>query len=411
MKPLSLLHKKREWFYLFIGLFSLFLFHLSYLFIEYKDITKNEIYYDKYIVKNIYKKEKFDVIKLVNNKITFFTSVSKEYDISQLDKVEIFFITKELKFIEYLQGFYKPSFGLEVLDSIHYQKPLVKYIASQHQNPDITSIYKALFFAIPLPQHLTQQNAKFGVSHLFAISGFHLGILLGVLYFILQTIYTPIHNSYLPYRNKKLDILIISSIVIFLYLLYIDIVPSFLRSFVMFLIGIIILRANIKLFSFSTLLLTLLIIIILFPKLLFSLSLWFSLFGVFYIFLFLQYFSAYHKIVQFILFHLFIFGAMNPIVHYFFPITSYEQLSSPLLTLIFTLFYPLSLFLHFIGLGDTFDSLLSFFINYKVYSYEIYTPFWIFCFFIIASLISIWSKKIFFLYICFMIVYNLYIYT
>ena len=410
MEPLQLVKSRKEWLFLLLGLFSLFLLHLSYFYLQYKHITQEEIYQDIYTIKNIYQKDKYKVIKLKNDTLTYYTSINNDLNITQLQKVSIFFITNNLSFLEYLKGFYRPSFDITIINSSHYQNSMIQSINKQHSNIDISSIYKALFLAVPLPKHISEKNAQFGVAHLFAISGFHLGILLAFIYYLLNKIYKPIHKKYLPYRNKRYDILIISSILIFSYLIYIDFVPSFLRSFVMFILAIIFLRANIKLLSFDTLFLTFLIILVLFPHLLFSLSLWFSLFGVFYIFLFLHYFSNLNKILQFILFNIFIFASMNPIVHYFFSVTSYEQLLSPLFTVIFSLFYPLSLFAHFFGIGYVFDFILEYYLNYQTNSFYTSTPIYIFILFIFISLLSIWYKKSFYFFLVFITFFNSYLY-
>ena len=162
----------------------------------------------------------------------------------------------------------------------------------------LTSIFQALFLAIPLDKYIQEYNSSLGISHLFAISGFHLGIIVGFFYFILNFIYKPIHKNFFPYRNKRYDILIFITLILLYYLYYIGFVPSFLRSFVMFVFGLLLLRSNIKIFSYTTLLLVIFIILILFPKLLFSLSLWFSICGVFYIYLYIQYFKNLNKYIS-----------------------------------------------------------------------------------------------------------------
>ncbi|HFU75716.1 MAG TPA: ComEC/Rec2 family competence protein, partial [Arcobacter sp.] len=271
MEPLNLVNTKKEWGLIYLLLFFLFLFHLFFHFLHYQEIIQEEVYQDTFIVKNIYPKETYTTLKLSNDSITYFTSINKDQNILKLDTVESFFLTSNISFYDYLKGFYTPSFAITIINKNHHQTPIANFIDTQHTNKEIVDIYKALFLAIPLPQDINIQNANFGVSHLFAISGFHLAVILTFLYFLFNLSYTKVHKNYFPYRNKRFDILVLSSIIIFSYLIYIDLVASFLRSFVMFFIGIIFLRSHIKVLSFNTLLLTFVIIITLFPKLLFSL--------------------------------------------------------------------------------------------------------------------------------------------
>lgn len=243
-----------------------------------------------------------------------------------------------------------------------------------------------------------------------AISGFHLGILSFVIYGIFYLFYNPIHQRYFPYRNKKFDLLIFTMIILFIYLIYINIVPSFLRAFVMFLFGVYFLRANIKILSFQTLLIVILSILAIFPKLLFSLSLWFSVAGVFYIYLFIQYFKNLNKYIAFFLFNIWIYLAMNPITHYFFGTTSLVQLFSPIFTIGFSLFYPLELLLHSVRLGGLLDFIIEKWLSSKPPSYEVFTPLWFFFLYIFTSLLAIIYKHAFISLNFLFIIFNIYLY-
>jgi competence protein ComEC len=178
----------------------------------------------------------------------------------------------------------------------------------------------------------------------------------------------------------------------------------------MLIFGLIMLRNNIKILSFETLLWVVLTIIAFFPNLLFSLSLWFSVAGVFYIFLFLHYFKNLNKYVQILLFNFWIYLAMNPIVHFFFPITSYEQLLSPILTLLFTIFYPLALVLHLLSLGDLFDPVLKTILSLDVFTFEKHTSAFIFIGFIVISFLSIFSKKNFYVLNAMIVAFSSYLF-
>ena len=187
----------------------------------------------------------------------------------------------------------------------------------------------------------------------------------------------------------------ISTIVLFFYLLLTDMVPSLLRSFVMFVFAIIFLRSNIKLLSYKTLLITCLFIISLYPQYIFSISLWFSLSGVFYIFLYLQYFKSLPVLINIVFFNFWIYFAFNPIIHFFFFDTSYEQLFSPILTLIFSIFYPFELFLHLINYGNLLDNYLMYLLNFSLDIKQYETSLYFFAVYILFSLLSIFGKKYF----------------
>ena len=175
----------------------------------------------------------------------------------------------------------------------------------------------------------------------------------------------------------------------------------------MFILGVIFLRSNIKVLSYQTLLLTLLFIVSLFPQYIFSISLWFSISGVFYIFLYLQYFKNLPKIYNILFFNFWIYFAFNPIVHYFFSDTTYEQLISPFLTLIFSIFYPVELFLHIIDYGHLFDNYLLELLNYKLNIKEYETSIYFFFVYIILSILSILDKRYFTIFNILLVIFNI----
>jgi len=393
--PLFKNHKERIYFLFFLLL--LFTSNLFFYYLHYQKFIKNEVFQTQGKIVNIYKKERYDVLKIATKDFVFFTSKSKNIPASNLQNTTLFVITKNISFYQYLKGFYAKSFNIRFLPTHNIKTTLFEYISKQHTNKSITSFYSALFLATPVDQTIRKICSYFGISHLVAISGFHLGVISFILYFILHLFYNTLHQKYFPYRNKRFDIMVVISCILFSYLLFVDMVPSLLRAFFMFIFGLFLLRNNIKLLSFETLFIVVLIIIALFPKLLFSLSLWFSVAGVFYIFLFLHYFKNLNRYLQFILFNFWIYLAMNPIVHYFFGTTSLEQLYSPLLTLLFTLFYPLVIFLHLIQFGNLFDGVFNTIIRHKIVTIELFTPLYFFLIYIMVSLLSIYSKKIFIL--------------
>jgi len=411
MEPLSLFQNSFQRLLFFLGVFCFFSFNLFLEYSSYKNFIKEEVIQVDATILNIYEKKTYNVIKLKSKKITFFTSISKEYPLKQLQKLNLYIITQKISFFEYLKGFYTKSFNHNLLSTNStFKTNLQDIISSNHMDKNISSLYNALFLAINITPALRDFTSNYGIAHLVAISGFHIGVISLILYFIFNIFYSPIHQKYFPYRNKRFDILILVSIFLFGYLILLDFVPSLLRAFVMFIFGIFLLRSNIKLLSFETLLIIVILILALFPKLLFSLSLWFSVAGVFYIFLFLQYFQKLNKYFQLLFFNLWIYLAINPIVHYFFPQTSYEQLYSPLLTIAFAIFYPLVAFLHLVGFGNLFDTFLLSWVSMEVISFEKVTTFWFFIFYLIISFLSIVEKRAFIALNILMIGFTLYLF-
>ncbi|MEA1914836.1 MAG: ComEC/Rec2 family competence protein [Campylobacterota bacterium] len=401
----------RQW----IVVSSIFIFffglHLSYKYAQYNDFKKEPLFVFKGKISNIYPKEIYQVIKIDTDDFTFFTSVKSNEKFNQNDYVKGYLITKKISFIEYLKGFYGLSFNLYSIPNRGTIQELSSFIENQHENPTIQRLFNALFLAVPINQVLREQCALFGISHLVAISGFHLSILSGILFFMLYYPYQFIHQKYFPYRNKKFDLLVMVGILLGMYLVLTGFVPSLLRAFIMLILGIFFARSHIKIISFETLLLVIFIVLVLFPTLTFSLSFWFSISGVFYIFLFLHYFISLPKIVQFFAFNIWIYLAMDPIVHYFFDVTSLAQLFSPLLTLVFTVFYPLELFLHFIGYGGLLDAGIEYGLNLKFETSSKITPFYVLVLYVVLSLLSIKSKKSFMLLNGLLIVFSLWLYV
>lgn len=410
MNSLELIKNRKEYLLFSIFLSFILFVNLSYHYYKYFEFKKNSLYTTKAEVVNLYPKDDFIIYKFISDDFSFFTSVNKELELNKLDLVEISIVTKDISFFEYMKNFYAKTFNIFPIKRESLKKELSNKISSQHKNSNINEIYEAIFLAIPTNTHLRDVFAIYSISHLIAISGFHLAVLSFVLYTIFYYPYNFFHNRYFPYRNKKYDVLIIVFIFLFLYLIFTDFVPSLLRAFIMMCMGLFLLRSNVKIVSFESLLFTLLLIIILFPKYIFSLSMWFSIIGVFYIFLFIKYFQKGNKVLLVLFFNFWIFASFNPVVHYYFGVTSYIQLLSPFISLLFTIFYPLEIFLHIIGYGDLFDKFLEFSISLSFKTYDILTPLWFFIFYIVVSLLSIFSKYAFYFLNVLLLGFNLLLY-
>ncbi len=403
-------NKERKFFF-FIIFFS-FIFSVYMEYIKYNNFIKNEVFKTNGIVVNMYHKSKYSTLKVQTDDFIFFTSIVPNSQIKLLQEIDLFILTKNINFISYLQGFYTKSFNItDKLENISKKEKIYSLINSQHSSKEISSLYSALFIATPLTSKIRQVSSQLGISHLIAISGFHLAVISFVLYFIIHMLYSTIHAKLIPYRNKKFDILFFTVFILLSYQIFLNNPPSLLRAFVMFVFALFLLRNNIKVISFETLLIITLFIIAMFPKLLFSLSLLFSISGVFYIFLFLKYFKNVNKYIQFLLFNFWIYFAINPITHYFFGTLTKEQLYSPILTILFTVFYPISIILHIFNIGSLFDGFLQSVININITSMEIFTPFLVFIFYIGVSLFAIRNKSVFILLNTLIISYNIWLFS
>lgn len=411
MNSLQLISSKKEFFLLSFLTGFIFLFNFVYEYMKYKDFIKEEVYYSTFKILNIYDKKDFYVLKLQEDNMVFFTSIEKVDSIEKLQNISLAVISTKISFFDFLKGFYAKSLYHDELDSKKsFKTKLFSYIENQHEDIKLEELFNALFLAVPISKENRQIYTNFGISHLIAISGFHLAILSFIIYWIVYFPYKFIHKKYFIYRNKRADVIIITIVFLFFYLLLSNIVPSLLRSFVMFVLAFLFLRSNIKIVSFQTLGITLFIIISLFPQFLFSISFWFSIIGVFYIFLYIQYFKNLPKLFSFIFFNIWIFLVFNPVVHFFFYNTSYEQLLSPFITLVFTLFYPIQLVLHIFDFGGLLDFILIDFVNYEMDVFEIASPLWFFVVYIFVSIGSIFYNRAFILLNLLLVIFNIYLY-
>lgn len=394
-----------------VSFLFIFLINISIEYKKYQELIDEEVYEIKVEVLNIYEKEKYNILRLKAKNFDFFTNIDKSENIEKLDILTILIISKNLSFLDYLKGFYANSINLYKIEkAFTFKDKIIEEINLNHKDEIIKELFQALFLAIPISKELRDICTNYGISHLIALSGFHLGVLSFVIYWIFYFPYSFFHGKYFSYRNKKYDLLLLSIFFLFYYLILTDIVPSLLRAFVMFILAIFLLRSNIKIFSFMSLLITFLIVVSLFPKYLFSLGFWFSIMAVFYIFLFIQYFKKLNKYLQIFLFNFWIFLIFNPIVHFYFPQTSYEQFLSPIITIFFTIFYPFEIFAHIFGFAIYFDEFIKSFLFHKMYVYEVFTPFYFLIFYLIFSLASIFYKKAFWILNILMIIFNLYLY-
>ncbi|WP_198304447.1 ComEC/Rec2 family competence protein [Arcobacter vandammei] len=385
--------------------------NLSIEYSRFMDFKNSDIFELKAEVINIYKKDDFDIIKLKTSNFEFFSKVGKNENLKKLDLIYCAIDSRKIDFISYLRGFYTHILYFEKLEKpIGFKENIIKNVEENHKDELVIELFNALFLAVAVSSELRDIITAYGIAHVVALSGFHLVVLSFVIYWILYFPYSYFHQKYFPYRNKRFDIMIIITFILFYYLLLTDIVPSLLRAFVLFCLGIFLLRSNIKIISYMTLFYTFLIVIALSPQYIFSIGFWFSIFAVFYIYLFLQYFQNYNKWFLYIFFNIWMFLIFNPIVHYFFAQTALEQFYSIPITIFFNIFYPAEIFAHLFNLSSYFDNYLNIFLNHKIDIYMIKTPFWLFFLYIIFSFLSVFNKIAFIILNFLMLAFNFYLY-
>jgi len=368
IEKVSLFRNRRDFFHLLLLAFTLFSLSLSWEFYNYRELTKFDSQLIDATVLKQYTKTKltkkgntktYQVLKLKSDKgFTFYSTASSKLSDIKYRKVQLEAWAGEISFYEYMTNFFCFSKILKIYPDSSYKTALNNFIDKQHSNRDISLLYQALFSAKQLPYELQTLFSNLGVSHLIAISGFHLGVLSAVLFFLFKGPYRLLQNRYFPYRSFKVDSFIFIILVLLSYLLFLDTPPSLLRAFVMLLIGFILYDRGIEILSMQTLLLTVITILALFPRLFFSLGFWLSSSGVFYIFLFLIHYKHLSKFLQFLLLPLWVYLLMLPFSLVIFGNFSLYHPLSILWTSLFTLFYPLSIVFHILNIGDILDGVL-----------------------------------------------------
>lgn len=306
------------------------------------------------------------VLKLQSKNMIFYTTIKEPLKNLQYRHVQFFGRIKSCSFLGSLKSCFFQTYSFSLTRKQDFKSHLRHFIDSAHSSALVGNLYRALFIGDSLNKDLRDRANALGINHLLAISGFHLGILSASVYFLFSLFYTPLQKRYFPYRNAFYDIGVLVWVFLLGYLLLLDFLPSFFRAFLMGLLGFLACFFGVRLLSFKLLVLACCIAIALLPKLLFSVGFLLSVCGVWYIFLFLKHTQIFFKTSSFlrrffqaIALSVLVFLNMLIIAHAFFPMFSPYQLFSIPLGLIFIVFFPLSLFLHAVGLGSLLDHILS----------------------------------------------------
>lgn len=402
MLNVPLFVSKKEFFLTIAVVLFVALCSLLFEFYHFQKLTQNALHVNTATVLNHYTKtnEKgrtYDVfkLKLDGSGVEVYTTSWRVTSIPIKSRVKVKLKVDKVTFLDYLKGFFAPSLSLYEIyedDPPFDVKPLYRWIEHQHENEKIAELYKTLLFATPISKELREEVQKWGISHLIAISGYNVGVISFLLFFFLKPFYQFFQSRYFPYRNATADLTMVVLVVLFAYMVIIDFVPSFLRAFTMSVLGFFFYSRGIKVLSFQMLGLTSLGLLALFPTLIFSLSFWFSVAGVFYLFLFLHHFESLNRWVLLGIIDLGVFLLMVPIVHSFFPVFTFLQLTSPLSSLVFIVFYPLGVLLHVMNFGGILDGYLLDFLHVKTGSYLLSFPWWVLVLYVGVSLVAIRFK-------------------
>lgn len=275
----------------------------------------------------------------------------------------------------------------------------IGYIDKQHSHPLMKELYLALFFDMPMSATTQHIVSHWGLAALLSLSGLNILILWGILYATLSLIYTPFQNSLFPYRNRLLDINYTIIVLLGCYVVLTDYNPSFFRAWVAGSFAFILKHRLMNLSPALLLCLTTLFLLALFPTFITSLGFWFSVLGV-SIILTTSYYLP-QNIFSSLVIGIFVFVGMIPFVNYFFPSFSPWQITSIITNLLFDYYYPLTLFLHLLGIGgigdDTLATLLLTF-STSPETIHLKTPLWFLIISIILLIGSFFSLDLFVLW-------------
>ncbi|RXJ89322.1 hypothetical protein CRU87_09440 [Aliarcobacter trophiarum LMG 25534] len=164
---------KNEIFFI-LFLLLIFFVNISFKYIDFQNFKEETVFVSKATILKIYKKEKFDILKLKGEGFEFFGTISKNEELDILDYIELAIDTREVDFLNYLKGFFTKILYFDRLDKKYSVKEkIVKNIEENHDDLMIKELFNALFLAIPVSSELRDVITAYRVAHVVALSGFH----------------------------------------------------------------------------------------------------------------------------------------------------------------------------------------------------------------------------------------------
>ncbi len=320
------------------------------------------------------KDRRYYVLKLRSDYGVFYTSASPylRHLVGRTLRLRVW--VNRYSFYNHLTEGYLPSKILKVYPRLNAKTVLAHAIASQHQNAQIGELYAALFTASPMSSSLQYQLSTLGISHLLAISGFHLGLISALLYWLLRPLYRHIQENYFPYRSAHRDLFMLVFIVISAYLYFLGALPSLLRAYTMLLIGFVLFDRGIKILSMQTLFLSVMLLLAFMPALFASLGFWLSVAGVFYIMLYLIYFQHQNVYYNLLGVSIWVYLMMLPISLYIFENFTIYHPFSVVASILFLPFYLIASVLHVMAQGGLFDPYLLDYLNVSTHAFSVTLP-------------------------------------
>ncbi len=417
IQKVSLFNTHRD-FLNFLAFVLLLLTHSLYLEYKiYKELSRFDSFITTATIQKQYLKTKnaktYQVLKLKGeNGLNFYTTANKNTKNLKNQLIILEAFPKDFTFFNYLNTFYASTKILKTKDITSLKTTLTTAVQNAHKNDQISSLYNALYFASDVDYELRVIFSNLGISHIVAISGFHLGIISSMLYFLIKPIYSFAQSRYFPYRNASSDIFLLTSSVLLAYLLFLEAPPSLVRSLGMFVIGYILFDRGIKVITLQTLLVAILLLLALFPRLFFAIGFWLSALGVFYIFLFIEHNKEHSWLYQLIGISVAVYLYMVPISLFIFENFSIYHPLSIVLSILFSIFYPLSMLLHLLGFGYAFDDFFQWLFRVgangvKVgISKEVFASHMLLSFLALKSRIAFWTLNIFSFFIFIYAIYH-----
>jgi len=393
-------------------LFILFLSRLGFLYSEYRVFIAKPFYYTSAQLIEHYVKNNHTILRLHSEDLdmNFISSTNDQID-DNITHLRVKLLPNaKISFIDYLGLSFIPLQIKEQFVQESFKHELEEKISAQHDDKLIASFHQGIFLATSMIKPLRESVATLGISHIITLSGFHLSIIWGVFYILLLYPYRFFQKKYFPQRLPLLDIGFITLSILGIFTWFVGYPAPLVRSYGMVAMGWFLLLMGVELLSFEFLFAVAFITLALFPKFIVHLGFWFSVIGVFYIFLIVKWFAQFPKIVIFLLVESLVFFFMLPIVNLFFGTLSLAFLFSPLLSAVFIPYYPLSIFMHFIGFGNFVDIPLKALIYHDFKPTIIMLPWFLGVAYIALSFASMFSKKIFYTLIAVALTYGLWIF-
>lgn len=385
---------------LFCGLLvALFLFSAGWEYKNYKLLSRfDEVVVQATVTKQYLKeneKKVYNVLKLrMDQGATFYMTGSAALRKLTGYPVRARIRTAKVTFPQYLFGFFAPGYVEAMAPCRQPKYRLADVIMNQHTDPKIGGLFAALFTATPIDVDVRDRLSALGISHLLAISGFHIGLLSVLLYGVLKLPYGWFQSRFFPWRNGRRDLSVLAAFLMLGYVLFLEMTPSVMRAYAMMLVGFILYDRGIKVVSIQTLFIASAILIALWPRLMGSIGFWLSVAGVLYILLFLRQYGHLGKKVVWTGIHVWVYLMMLPLSLALFGTFSAAHPLSILLTMLFVLFYPMALLLHLLGWGSWLDGVMQALLEYPLETLHVAPVKWAVILWIVLTLAALKSELV-----------------